>query len=56
MIQGRSLAAYPEITVVARLSASRPADGAARATGSPRPSFGPSDAATVALVIDQVVQ
>jgi cytochrome c-type biogenesis protein CcmH len=55
MIQGRSLANYPEITVVARLSM----------TGQPTAQSGdwfaeatvrPSDAATVALVIDQVVQ
>ena len=55
MIQGRSLAAYPEITVVARLSRSgqptaQPGDWQAEAVvrpGSPE---------TVALVIDQVVQ
>ena len=55
MIQGRSLAAYPEITVVARLSASgqptaQPGDWFAEAV------VRPSDAPTVALVIDQVVQ
>lgn len=55
MIQGRSLAAYPEITVIARLSASgqptaQPGDWFAEAVV--RPSDGP----TVALVIDQVVQ
>jgi cytochrome c-type biogenesis protein CcmH len=55
MIQGRSLAAYPEITVIARLSQSgqptaQPGDWQAEAvvrTGA---------AETVALVIDQVVQ
>jgi cytochrome c-type biogenesis protein CcmH len=55
MIQGRSLANYPEITVVARLSA----------TGQPTEQPGDwfaqtlvrtSEASTVALVIDQVVQ
>lgn len=55
MIQGRSLAAYPEITVVARLSATgqptaQPGDWFAEAV------VRPSDAPTVALVIDQVVQ
>jgi hypothetical protein len=55
MIQGRSLAAYPEVKVVARLSNS----------GQPAAQAGdwfaeavvrPSDAPAVALVIDQVVQ
>jgi cytochrome c-type biogenesis protein CcmH len=55
MLQGRSLAAYPEITVVARLSHS----------GQPTAQAGdwqaeavvrPGSADTVALVIDQVVQ
>jgi cytochrome c-type biogenesis protein CcmH len=55
MIQGRSLAAYPELTVVARLSRS----------GQPTAQAGdwqaeavvrPGDSQTVALVIDQVVQ
>ena len=55
MIQGRSLAAYPQITVVARLSQSgqptaQPGDWQAEALV--RPSEGP----TVALVIDEVVQ
>jgi cytochrome c-type biogenesis protein CcmH len=55
MIQGRSLAAYPEVKIVARLSSS----------GQPAAQAGdwfaetvvrPSEAPTVALVIDQVVQ
>jgi cytochrome c-type biogenesis protein CcmH len=55
MLQGRSLAAYPEITVVARLSHS----------GQPTAQAGdwqaealvrPGSAEAVALVIDQVVQ
>jgi cytochrome c-type biogenesis protein CcmH len=55
MIQGRSLAAYPELTVVARISMSgqpgaQPGDWQAEAIVQP------SEAATVALVIDQVVQ
>jgi cytochrome c-type biogenesis protein CcmH len=55
MIQGRSLAAYAELTVVARISMSgqpgaQPGDWQAEAVV--RPSEGP----TVALVIDQVVQ
>jgi cytochrome c-type biogenesis protein CcmH len=55
MIQGRSLASYPEVRVVARLSMSgqpgaQPGDWQAEAVV--RPSEGP----TVALVIDQVVQ
>jgi cytochrome c-type biogenesis protein CcmH len=55
MLQGRSLAAYPEITVVARLSHSgqptaQPGDWQAEALVRP----GSSEA--VALVIDQVVQ
>jgi cytochrome c-type biogenesis protein CcmH len=55
MIQGRSLAAYPELAVVARLSRSgeptaRPGDWQAEAL------VRPSEAPTVALVIDQVVQ
>jgi cytochrome c-type biogenesis protein CcmH len=55
MIQGRSLAAYPELTVVARISMSgqpgaQPGDWQAEAIVQP------SAAATVALVIDQVVQ
>jgi len=55
MIQGRSLAAYPELTVVARISMSgQPAaqSGDWQAEAIVRPS----EAATVALVIDQVVQ
>jgi cytochrome c-type biogenesis protein CcmH len=55
MIQGRSLAAYPQITVVARISHSgqptaQPGDWFAEAT------VRPDAAETVALVIDQVVQ
>jgi cytochrome c-type biogenesis protein CcmH len=55
MLQGRSLAAYPEITVVARLSHSgqptaQPGDWQAEAV------VRPGSAETVALVIDQVVQ
>ena len=55
MIQGRSLAAYPEVTVVARLSRSgqpvaQPGDWFAQTV------VRPSEAPTVALVIDQVVQ
>jgi cytochrome c-type biogenesis protein CcmH len=55
MIQGRSLSAYPQITVVARLSHSgqptaQPGDWQAEAV------VRPGDPATVALVIDQVVQ
>jgi cytochrome c-type biogenesis protein CcmH len=55
MIQGRSLAAYPELTVVARLSRSgqptaQPGDWQAEAL------VRPSEAPTVALVIDEVVQ
>jgi cytochrome c-type biogenesis protein CcmH len=55
MIQGRSLAAYPELTVVARLSRSgqptaQPGDWQAEAV------VRPGDSQTVALVIDQVVQ
>jgi cytochrome c-type biogenesis protein CcmH len=55
MIAGRSLSAYPEITVIARLSRSgqptaQPGDWQAEAV------VRPSDAPTVALVIDQVVQ
>jgi cytochrome c-type biogenesis protein CcmH len=55
MIQGRSLANFPELTVVARLSRTgqpteQPGDWFAQAT------VRPSDATTVALVIDQVVQ
>ena len=55
MIAGRSLAAYPEITVIARLSRSgqptaQPGDWEARAV------VRPNGGATVALVIDQVVQ
>ncbi len=55
MIQGRSLAAYPEVQVVARLSMSgqpiaQPGDWQAEAR------VRPGDAAPVALVIDQVVQ
>jgi cytochrome c-type biogenesis protein CcmH len=55
MIQGRSLAAYPELQVVARVSMSgqpiaQPGDWQAEAR------VRPGDAATVALVIDQVVQ
>ena len=55
MIQGRSLSAYPEVTVVARLSSSgqpgaQPGDWFAETVV--RPSAGEP----VALVIDQVVQ
>ena len=55
MIQGRSLSAYPELTVVARLSRSgqptaQPGDWQAEAV------VRPGDVQTVALVIDQVVQ
>jgi cytochrome c-type biogenesis protein CcmH len=55
MIQGRSLSAYPQVTVVARLSRSgqptaQPGDWQAEAV------VRPGDPATVALVIDQVVQ
>ena len=55
MIAGRSLAAYPEITVIARLSRSgqptaQPGDWEAQAV------VRPNGGATVALVIDQVVQ
>jgi cytochrome c-type biogenesis protein CcmH len=55
MIPGRSLATYPEITVVARLSRSgqptaQPGDWQAEAV------VRPSEGATLALVIDQVVQ
>jgi cytochrome c-type biogenesis protein CcmH len=55
MIQGRSLAAFPEVKVVARLSnsgqpAAQPGDWFAETV------VRPSDEPTVALVIDQVVQ
>jgi cytochrome c-type biogenesis protein CcmH len=55
MIQGRSIANYPEVTVVARLSASgqplaQPGDWFAQAV------VRPGDGNPVALVIDQVVQ
>ncbi|HEY9182152.1 MAG TPA: hypothetical protein VIQ99_03070, partial [Gammaproteobacteria bacterium] len=55
MIQGRSLANFERITVVARLSASgqpteQPGDWFAQA------DVDPTDAGAVALVIDQVVQ
>ena len=55
MIQGRSLGAYPELSVVARISMSgqpvaQPGDWQAEAV------VRPSEAETVALVIDQVVQ
>jgi cytochrome c-type biogenesis protein CcmH len=55
MIQGRSLAAYPQLTVVARLSRSgqptaQPGDWQAEAL------VRAGETATVALVIDQVVQ
>jgi cytochrome c-type biogenesis protein CcmH len=55
MIQGRSLSAYPQLTVVARLSMSgqptaQPGDWQAEAI------VRPSESPTVALVIDQVVQ
>jgi cytochrome c-type biogenesis protein CcmH len=55
MIQGRSLAAYPELSVVARISMSgqpvaQPGDWQAEAV------VRPGEAATVALVIDEVVQ
>jgi cytochrome c-type biogenesis protein CcmH len=55
MIQGRSLSAYSEITVVARVSMSgqptaQPGDWQAEAI------VRPSESPTVALVIDQVVQ
>lgn len=55
MIPGRSLASYPEITVVARLSASgQPTAQSGDWEASARIS--PSAGASVALVIDQVVQ
>lgn len=55
MIQGRSLSAYPQVTVVARLSRSgqptaQPGDWQAEAV------VRPGESGTVALVIDQVVQ
>jgi cytochrome c-type biogenesis protein CcmH len=55
MIEGRSLAAYPEVVVVARLSRSgqptaQPGDWQAEAV------VRPSEAPLVALVIDEVVQ
>ena len=55
MLQGRSLAAYPEVVVVARLSQSgqptaQPGDWQAEAI------VRPSEEPTVALVIDEVVQ
>jgi cytochrome c-type biogenesis protein CcmH len=55
MIPGRSLAAYDELTLVARLSASgqpgeQPGDWFAQTV------VRPSDGGPVALVIDQVVQ
>lgn len=55
MLQGRSLAAYPEVVVVARLSQSgqptaQPGDWQAEAL------VRPSEEPTVALVIDEVVQ
>jgi cytochrome c-type biogenesis protein CcmH len=55
MIPGRTIANYPEVTVVARLSASgqpteQPGDLFARAV------VRPAEGAAVALVIDQVVQ
>jgi cytochrome c-type biogenesis protein CcmH len=55
MIQGRSLSAYPEVKVVARLSNSgqpgaQPGDWFAETV------VRPSEAPTIALVIDQVVQ
>jgi cytochrome c-type biogenesis protein CcmH len=55
MIPGRTIANYPEVTVVARLSASgqpteQPGDWFAQAV------VHPTDGAAVALVIDQVVQ
>ena len=55
MIPGRSLGAYPELNVVARISMSgqpvaQPGDWQAEAV------IRPSEAGTVALVIDQVVQ
>ena len=55
MIPGRTIANYPEITIVARLSASgqtteQPGDLFAQAV------VRPADGAAVALVIDQVVQ
>ena len=55
MLQGRSLAAYPEVVVVARLSQSgqptaQPGDWQAEAV------VRPSEQPTVALVIDEVVQ
>lgn len=55
MIQGRSLSAYPEVVVVARLSRSgeptaQPGDWQAQTR------VRPSEAPTVALVIDEVVQ
>jgi cytochrome c-type biogenesis protein CcmH len=55
MIAGRSLASYPEITVIARLSRSgqptaQPGDWEAQAV------VRPNGGAAVALIIDQVVQ
>lgn len=55
MIAGRSLSAYPEVTVIARLSrtgqpTAQPGDWEAQAV------VRPAGGATVALVIDQVVQ
>jgi cytochrome c-type biogenesis protein CcmH len=55
MIQGRSLAAYPEVKVVARLSNSGQ-PGAQAGDWFAETVVRPSDAPTVALVIDQVVQ
>ena len=55
MIQGRSLGAYPELTVVARLSRSgQPA--AQPGDWQTETNVRPGSADTVALVIDQVVQ
>ena len=55
MIPGRTIANYPEVTVVARLSAS------GQPTAQPGDLFAqavvrPAEGAAVALVIDQVVQ
>ena len=67
MIQGRSLAAYPEVKVVARLSNYAEITVVARLSRSGQPGAQPGDwfaqatvrpgqTETVALVIDEVVQ
>jgi cytochrome c-type biogenesis protein CcmH len=55
MIQGRSLTAYPEVKIVARLSSSGQ-PGAQAGDWFAETVVRPSEAPTVALVIDQVVQ